>query len=114
MYLTEKPDPFFMFFYNFNQLARYKGISKKAEHSESLKELLLLFFFFYFFFFFSSSSIGPVSLCPGCASALGLLYNPKYSIQHRFNSPVRIKRQRSLTEAVLISFGSTSGFPRTL
>jgi hypothetical protein len=57
----------------------------------------------------SSSSSGPVSLCPGCNSALGLLCNPKYSHQYRFNNPVPlIKRHRSLTEAVLISFGSVS------
>ena len=62
-----------------------------------------------------SSSLGPVSLCPGCTSALGLLCNPKYSNQYRLNNPVPlIKRHRSLTEAVLISFGSTSGFPKTL
>jgi hypothetical protein len=63
----------------------------------------------------SSSSLGPVRLCPGCTAALGLLCNPKYSNQHRFNSPVPlIKRQRSYTEPVLISFGSTSEFPKTL
>ena len=57
----------------------------------------------------------PISLCPGCTSALGLLYNPKYSNQYRLSNPVSlIKRQRSLNEAVLISFGSTSGFPKTL
>ena len=34
--------------------------------------------------------------------------------QHRFSIPVSlIKRQRSLSEAVLISFGSTNGFPKT-
>jgi len=27
----------------------------------------------------SSSSLGPVSLCPRCTSALGLLYSPKHS-----------------------------------
>jgi hypothetical protein len=37
---------------------------------------------------YTSSSLGPVSLCPGCTSAFGLLYSPKYSNQHRFNSPV--------------------------
>jgi hypothetical protein len=43
------------------------------------------------------------------------LCNPKYSIQHRFSSPVPLmKRQRSLTEAVFISFGVTFGFPKTL
>jgi len=58
----------------------------------------------------SSSSLGPVSLCPGYTSVLGLLYNPKYSNQYRFSNPVPlIKRQRSLTEAVLISFRSTNG-----
>jgi hypothetical protein len=60
-------------------------------------------------------SLGPVSLCPGCTSALGLLCSPKHSIQHRFSNPVPlIKRQRSLTEAVLISFGSAVNFPKTL
>jgi hypothetical protein len=85
------------------------------------------YFFFSFFFYLlllpsssspsssSSSSLGPVSLHPGCTPALGLLYNPKYSIQHRFNSPVPlIKRQRSLTEVVLVSFGSTSEFQMTI
>jgi hypothetical protein len=34
------------------------------------------------------------------------LYNPKYSNQYTFNNPVPlIKRQKSLTEAVLMSFG---------
>ena len=33
--------------------------------------------------------------------------------QHRFSIPLSvIKRQRSLSEAVLISFGSTNGFPK--
>jgi hypothetical protein len=64
----------------------------------------------------SSSSLGPVSIIASvCTAALGVLCNPKYSIQPRFSSPVpRIKRQRSLTEAVLMSFGSTSRFPKTL
>jgi hypothetical protein len=58
---------------------------------------------------------GPVSLCAGCTSDLGLLCSPKHSIQHRFNNPVPlIKRQRSLTEAVLMSFGSAVSFPKTL
>jgi hypothetical protein len=62
----------------------------------------------------SSSSLGSVSLCPGCTSALGLLWNPKYSNQYRFNNPVLlIKKQRSLTEGVLIAFSSISGFPKT-
>ena len=35
--------------------------------------------------------------------------------QHRFSIPVSlIKRQRSLSEAVLISFGSKNGFPKML
>jgi hypothetical protein len=56
----------------------------------------------------------PVTLCPGCTPALCLLCNPKYSNQYTFNSPVSlIKRHRSLTEAVLISFGSTGRFPQT-
>jgi len=63
----------------------------------------------------SSSCLRPVSLCPGCTSTLDLLYNPKHSIQHRFNNPVPfIKRQKSVTEAVLISFGSTVSLPKTL
>jgi hypothetical protein len=63
----------------------------------------------------SSSSLGPVSLCPGCTSAIGLLCSPKHSIQHRFNNPVPlIRRQRSLTEAVLISFGSAISLPKAL
>jgi hypothetical protein len=62
-----------------------------------------------------SSSSGPVSLCPGRTSALGLLCSPKHSVQHRFNNPVPlIKRQMSVTEAVLISFGSAISFPKTL
>ena len=66
---------------------------------------------FFFFFFF----LGPVSLCSGCTTAVGLLYSLKHSIQHTFNNPVPlIKRQRSLTEAVLMSFGSTVSFPKTL
>jgi hypothetical protein len=61
------------------------------------------------------SSLGSVRLCPGCTTALGLLCNPKYSNQHRSNSPVPLmKRQGSYIEAVLISFGSTSEFPKTL
>jgi len=64
----------------------------------------------FFFFFF----LGPVSLYPGCTSALSLLCNPKHSVQHRFsNSVPLIKRQRSLTDAVLISFGSAVSFPKT-
>ena len=62
-----------------------------------------------------TSSLGPVSLCPGRTLALGLLCSPKHSVQHRFNNTVPlIKRQTSLTEAVLISFGSAISFPKTL
>ena len=58
---------------------------------------------------------GPVRLRSGCTVALGLMCSPKYSIQHRFSNPVpRMKRQSSLTEAVLMSFGSTINFPKTL
>jgi len=36
-------------------------------------------------------------------------------LHHRFSSPVSlIKRQRSLTEAVLISFGFTNSSPKTM
>jgi hypothetical protein len=67
----------------------------------------------YFFFFFSYRA--RQHICPGCTAAEGLLCNPKHYIQHRFSSPVPlIKRQRFLTEAVLISFGSTNGYPKTL
>ena len=63
----------------------------------------------------ASSFCSPVSLPSGCTTTLGLLYRPKHSIQHRFNNTVPlIKRQRSLTEAVLMSFGSTISFPKTL
>jgi hypothetical protein len=42
------------------------------------------------------------------------LCSPKHFIQHRFSNPVPlIKRQRSLTEAMLISFGSANSFPKT-
>jgi hypothetical protein len=59
--------------------------------------------------------LGPVSQCSGSISAKGLLCNPKHSVQHRFSNPVSlIKRQRSLTEAVLIYFGSTDDFPKML
>jgi hypothetical protein len=63
-----------------------------------------------------SSSLGHISIIASVrTSASGLLCNLNYSIQHSFNSPVPlIKRQRSLTEAVLISFGSTTRFPMTL
>ena len=73
--------------------------------------------FVHFFSSFSSSSffLGPVSLCSRCTTAVGVLYSPKHSIQHRFNNPVLlIKRQRSLTKAVLMSFGSTISFPKAL
>jgi hypothetical protein len=61
------------------------------------------------FTYFSSSSSSPpppprpVSLIsPVCTALLGLLCYPKCSIQPRFSNPLlRIKRQRSLTEAVL-------------
>jgi hypothetical protein len=60
-------------------------------------------------------SLGPISLCHGCTSALGLLCNPKYSNQYIFSNAVPlIKRYRSLTETVLIYFGSANGFPKTL
>jgi hypothetical protein len=54
--------------------------------------------FFFFFFFFRTHQ-----LMPRCTSPLGLLLSPKHSVQHRFSNPVPlIKRQRSLTEAVLM------------
>jgi hypothetical protein len=56
--------------------------------------------------FFSSSSKGPISRCSGCTTAVGLLCNPKWFIQHKFINPVPLtKRHRSFNEAVLISFG---------
>jgi hypothetical protein len=52
-------------------------------------------------------------MCPRCTSALGLLCSPKHFIQHRFTNPVPlIKRQRSLTEAVLISLVRQSASQR--
>jgi hypothetical protein len=54
-----------------------------------------------FFFFFSRFR---QDNCPGCTSALCLMRDPKYSIQHRFSRPVPLlKRQGSFTEVVLIS-----------
>jgi hypothetical protein len=60
-------------------------------------------------------SLGPVSInSPVSAAAVGLLCNPKYYIQPRFSNPVpRMKRQRSLAEAVRMSVGSTSRYPET-
>jgi hypothetical protein len=84
-----------------NSLIQITPAGRLAQHSSSSSS--------------SSSSSGPISRCPTCTSAYGLLCSPKHSIQHRFNSPVPlIKRQRSLTEAVLISFGSANSFPKTL
>ena len=40
------------------------------------------------------SSSGPVSLCPGCTSTLGLLCNPKYSNECRINNPVPLMRSK--------------------
>jgi len=75
----------------------------------------VVFFFLFLFFFFLVFFYGPVSLRSGCTTALGVLYTPTYSIQPRFNNPVpRMKRQRSVTEAVLMFFGSTISFPKTL
>ena len=63
----------------------------------------------------SSTTPWPVNWCPGHTSAFSLLCSPQHSIQHMFNHPVLlIKSQRSLTEAVLLSFGSTNIFPKTL
>jgi hypothetical protein len=60
--------------------------------------------------------LGPVSMiAPVSTAAVGLLCNPKYCIQHRFHNPMpRMKRQRSLTEAVRMSFSSTTTYPKTL
>jgi hypothetical protein len=52
---------------------------------------------------------------PVSTAAVGLLCNPKYCIQPRFCNPVpRMKRQRSLTESVRMSVGSTARYPNTL
>jgi hypothetical protein len=65
----------------------------------------------FFFFFF----LGPVCVGSGSTSAFKAYCAALNFEQHRFIIPVSlIKRQRSLTEAVLISFGSTNGFPKIL
>jgi hypothetical protein len=52
---------------------------------------------------------------PVSTTAIGLLCNRKYCTQLRLRNPVpRMKRQRSLTEAVRISVGSTTRHPKTL
>ena len=44
-----------------------------------------------------------------------LLCNPKHCFQQRFSNPVLLtKRQRSLTEALLVSFGATVSPPKVL
>ena len=44
-----------------------------------------------------------------------LIVQPKTLVQHRFSNPLSlIKRQRSLTEVVLMSSSSTDGYPKTL
>jgi hypothetical protein len=54
----------------------------------------------------SSSSLGPSADAPEAPQPWGLLCT-LIQCQHRFSNPVTlIKRHRSLTEAVLISFGS--------
>jgi hypothetical protein len=72
-----------------------------------LKRVFSVFHMSLVFFFFS---LGPVRITAmACTAALGLLCNPKYYIQLSFCSPVpRMRRQRSLTEAVRMSVGSTS------
>jgi hypothetical protein len=64
----------------------------------------------------SSSSLGPVSIiAPDAPQPQAYCATLKYFIQHRFSSPVPlIKRKRSLTDAVLISFGSTTESPKAL
>jgi hypothetical protein len=60
---------------------------------------------------------GPSAYLSRMHRSQGLLCNPEQYvyIQHRFSSPVPlIKWQRFLTEAVLMSFGSTNGCPKTL
>jgi hypothetical protein len=59
---------------------------------------------------------GPISMnAPVSTTAIGLLCNPKYCIQPKFHNPVpRMKRQRSLTEAVRMSVGSTTRYPKKL
>jgi hypothetical protein len=71
----------------------------------------MVFFVEVIFFFF----LGPVCIGSGCTSALKAYCATLNFYQHRFIIPVSlIKRQRSLTEVVLISFSLTSGFPKIL
>jgi hypothetical protein len=63
------------------------------------------------FFFY----LGPVCLSSGSISASRLIVHTLNFHQHRFSIPLSlIKRQRSLNEAELISFGSTNDFPKML
>jgi hypothetical protein len=57
----------------------------------------LLFFFFFFFFFFRARQ----PICPVCTSALGLLCNTEYSIQHTFSSPVSFRGRGPLLRLCL-------------
>jgi hypothetical protein len=73
-------------------------------------------YYSYYYYYYYYYSLGPVRMnAPARTAALGLLCNPKYYFQPRFRSPVtRMKRQRSLTEAVRMSVGSTSRILKTL
>jgi hypothetical protein len=66
----------------------------------------------HFFFFFN---LGPVCISSGSTSAFKAYCANLNFHQHRFIIPVSlIKKQKSLSEAVLISFGSTNGFSKIL
>jgi hypothetical protein len=64
----------------------------------------------------NSFSLGPISIiAPDAPQPQAYCATLKYFLQHRFSSPVPlIKRQRSLTEAVLIPLGLTIESPKTL
>jgi hypothetical protein len=66
-----------------------------------------------FFFFFIN--LGPVCFSYGSTSAFKAYCANLNFHQHRFIIPVSlVKRQRSLSEAVLISFGSINCLPKIL
>jgi hypothetical protein len=65
------------------------------------------------FFFFIN--LGPVWFSSGSTSAFKAYCTTLNSHQHRFIIPVSLmKRQRSLSEVVLISFGSINGLPQKI
>jgi hypothetical protein len=83
------------------------------QFEEGVKHRCTFFFFFFLLLLLLFTRARP--LMPRKHRSLKAYCAPQIQCQHRFSSPVTlIKGHRSLTEAVLISFGSTNGFPKTL